>query len=195
MSVGRLFFAARPFAVPGLVPEIVLNPVDAKSSRRFAHVFHKELKLHPAITHLNPPAPISVPIAVIYILAPLNHSLPNGVDFGVTHSMPKTAPSLEEHDPPTAARSPSTILKFAVCDNHNLSARTPAKTMSPAVPGRRSGEHKKISKSQSGERSWNTHDIVRFNVVLAVGDRLQPALTAIINKSMINSSVTISLIK
>ena len=57
-SIFGLFFSGGPSAVFGAIPFLIVNALNAKSIRSFAHVAQKISKIKPAVTNCNSPAAV-----------------------------------------------------------------------------------------------------------------------------------------
>ena len=81
-SVVSLFLAGRPSAIFWTIRAIIVDTVKCSAFRLFAHISDKVPKAlrvwlirQPSITNLNTTTTIAVILGVVFVVAPLNHSI------------------------------------------------------------------------------------------------------------------------
>lgn len=87
-SIGRLLLHACPFAVPWLIPFVVVNPLDSQPIWTLTHVFRERLKaIGPPFAHCDAPCSIEPVTFIARVQTSLFYLRPNMPELGVASSV------------------------------------------------------------------------------------------------------------
>lgn len=86
VSVIRLLFSTRPFAITGLIVLIIINSIKRVAFGRLAHIIIKLFKRVPALANFDAPATVIFIIRLVGVVATLSHINPRKI-YGVSVSI------------------------------------------------------------------------------------------------------------
>lgn len=179
-----------PTAVAWLIISIVLNATYGHAFGGLSHVCKKVFKLSPSIANTDPASSVSVCVTTVQISRPGDHGLPDAVGSGClapdgsSVGLVYGSSKLVNQAPARRCVSGSE----AIVENRQGFAAIASTERSCAFLGverdiRGIRDNDQPSKAFTDEADFSGHGIGDSMLCSAVGDRRQPALTAIVVKT------------